>query len=89
MALTAESLGFFGDLAEGVRIEVRRRGASDGESFWALAASLAAGGGALSDLDGEWFEGAGRSYNAERSLLLRYRPQGWVEHPYSRGPQVH
>ena len=38
MALTAERLGLFGGLAEGVRIKVRRRGASDGESFWARAA---------------------------------------------------
>ena len=38
LALTAERLGLFGDLSEGVSIKVRRRGASDG--------------GALSDLDG-------------------------------------
>ena len=37
LALTAERLGLFGDLAEGVSVKVRRRGAS--------------GGGALSDLD--------------------------------------
>ena len=52
LALTAERLGLFGDLAEGVSVKVRRRGASDGESLWALVASLATGGGALSDLDG-------------------------------------
>ena len=52
LALTAERLGLFQDLSEGVRIKVRRRGASDGESLWVLAASLAAGGGSLSDLDG-------------------------------------
>ena len=29
LALTAERLGLFGDLAEGVSVKVRRRGASD------------------------------------------------------------
>ena len=52
LALTAERLGLFGDLSEGVSVKAGRRGASDGESLWALVASLAAGGGALSDLDG-------------------------------------
>ena len=46
LALTAERLGLFKDLAEGVRVKVRRLGASDGESLWALAASLAADAGA-------------------------------------------
>ena len=43
LALTAERPGLFGDLAEGVSVKVRRRGASDSESLWALAASRAAG----------------------------------------------
>ncbi len=71
LALTAERLGLFGNLAEGVSVKVRRRGASDGESLWALVASLAAGGGALSDLD------ALRADPAARRLLgLRHAPSG-------------
>ena len=50
-ALMAERLGLFKDLSEGVRVKVRRRGASDCESLWALVASLASGGGSLCDLD--------------------------------------
>lgn len=52
-ALTAERLGVFKDLPEGVRIKVRRRVALDSEPFRELLASLAAGG--------ELFEGAGCS----------------------------
>ena len=71
LALTAERPGLFGDLAEGVSVKVRRHGASDGESLWALAASLPAGGGALSDLD------ALRADPAARRLLgLRHAPSG-------------
>ena len=72
LALTAERLGLFGNLAEGVSVKVRRRaGRSDGESLWALVASLAAGGGALSDLD------ALRADPAARRLLgLRHAPSG-------------
>ena len=71
LALTAERLGLFQDLSEGVRIKVRRRGASDGESLWALVASLAAGGGALSDLDGLRSDPA-----ALRLLGLSHGPSG-------------
>lgn len=35
-ALTAERLGLFKDVAESVRVKVRRRGASDCQSLWAL-----------------------------------------------------
>ena len=44
LALAAERLGLFKDLSEGVRVKVRRRGASDCGSLWALVASLASGG---------------------------------------------
>ena len=71
LALTAERLGLFRDLSEGVSVKVRRRGASDGESLWALAASLAAGGGALSDLDVLRSDPA-----ACRLLGLRHAPSG-------------
>ena len=55
LALTAERLGLFGDLAEGVSVKVRRRGASAGESLWALVASVestagAPAGGNLTDV---------------------------------------
>ena len=36
---------------QAVHLKVRRRGASDAEMLWSLIASLAAGHGALSDLD--------------------------------------
>ena len=71
LALTAERLGLFKDLSEGVRVKVRRRGASDCESLWALVASLSSGGGSLCDLD------ALRSDAAARRLLgLRHAPSG-------------
>ena len=41
-ALTAERLNLFGDLSEGVSVKARRRGASAGESLWALAGLLGA-----------------------------------------------
>ena len=93
LALTAERLGPFGDLAEGVSVKAGRRGASDGESPWALAAArrlvgrvapavighgAAARGwvavfvdGAEIEVGGELFEGAGRSWGAERALAPR------------------
>ena len=71
LALMAERLGLFRDLSEGVRIKARRRGTSDGESLRALVASLAAGGGALSDLD------ILRADPAARRLLgLSHAPSG-------------
>ena len=41
LALTEERLGLFGDLAEGVSVKVRRRGASDGVAGMRLAAFMA------------------------------------------------
>ncbi len=71
LALTAGRLGLFKDLSEGVRVKVRRRGASDCESLWALVASLASGGGALCDLDALRADAAAR-----RLLGLRHAPSG-------------
>ena len=83
LALTTERLGLFRDLSAGVLAKVRRRGAADGESLWALTASLAAGGGALS-------EGTGRSYDADRALLHGASGGGlWAsERPHPGGAGV-
>lgn len=71
LASAAGRLGLFEDLSEGVRVKVRRRGASDCESLWALVASLAAGGGALCDLDVLRADAT-----ACRLLGLRHAPSG-------------
>ena len=51
LASAARRHGLFDRLAEAVSIKVRARGASDMETQWSLVASLAAGNGALSDVD--------------------------------------
>ena len=51
LARMAHELDLPAQLGRAVRIKQRRRGASDAEMLWSLVASLAAGNGALSDLD--------------------------------------
>ena len=69
LAHAAQRLGLLPRLAEAVPVKRRARGASDAETQWALAASLAAGNGALSDVD------ALRGDDAQRELLgLREAP---------------
>ena len=62
-ALTAERLGLFGDLSEGVSVKARRRGASDGESLWVRGGFPGVAGGRLecaSALLGASGDGPGR-----------------------------
>ena len=57
LANAARRHGLFDRLAEAVSIKVPARGTSDMETQWSLVASLAAGNGALSDVDalrGDW-----------------------------------
>ena len=69
LAHAADRLGLLPRLAEAVSVKKRARGASDAEMQWALVASLAAGNGALSDVD------ALRGDGAQRELLgLREAP---------------
>lgn len=51
LAQMAKRTGLLTALGDGIRLKKRRRGASDAEMLWSLIASLAAGNGALSDLD--------------------------------------
>ena len=51
LAQTARRFGLFELLDEAVQVKVRKRGASDTETLWAIIACLARGDGALSDLD--------------------------------------
>lgn len=51
LARMAQQSGLLEQLAETIHVKKRRRGASDAQMLWALIASLAAGNGALSDLD--------------------------------------
>ena len=51
LASMARHLDLFRALADAVRVKSRCRGPSDSATLWALIASLASGGGALSDLD--------------------------------------
>lgn len=51
LAAIAHRFGLPEQLARAVCLKRRRRGASDAEMLWSLVASLAAGNGALSDLD--------------------------------------
>jgi hypothetical protein len=51
LARMARSLDLPRALVQAVQLKCRRRGASDAEMLWSLIASLAAGNGALSDLD--------------------------------------
>ena len=51
LARVAQRMGLFPALAEAVSVKRRRRGPSDGQTLWALIASLSAGNGVLSDLD--------------------------------------
>ena len=51
LAKMAQQTELLRSLSQAVHLKVRRRGASDAEMLWSLIASLAAGHGALSDLD--------------------------------------
>lgn len=51
LARMAQRTGLLEGLSQQIRLKRRRRGASDAEMLWSLIASLAAGNGALSDLD--------------------------------------
>ena len=51
LASTARRLDLFRALADAVSVKTRCRGPSDSATLWTLIASLASGGGALSDLD--------------------------------------
>ncbi len=51
LAQMAKRSGLLTALGESICLKRRRRGASDAEMLWSLIASLAAGNGALSDLD--------------------------------------
>ncbi|MCZ0943860.1 MAG: transposase [Gammaproteobacteria bacterium] len=69
LAEAAKRLGLLPLLAEAVSVKRRARGASDAETQWSLVASLASGGGALSDVD------ALRGDAVQRELLgLREAP---------------
>jgi len=71
LARLADQLNLPARFAESIRIKQRRRGASDAEMLWSLVASLAAGNGALSDLD------ALRSQPVDQALLgLEEVPSG-------------
>ena len=51
LAQMAQRTGLLKSLSEAIHLKTRKRGASDAEMLWSLIASLAAGNGALSDLD--------------------------------------
>ena len=68
VARMAERLGLPG-LLSAVRVKQRARGASDAETLWSVVAALAAGNGALSDLDALRSDEVGR-----RLLGLRTAP---------------
>lgn len=71
LARLADQLNLPARFEESIRIKQRRRGASDAEMLWSLVASLAAGNGALSDLD------ALRSQPVDQTLLgLEEVPSG-------------
>lgn len=71
LAAIAQSLGLPQALASAVQLKHRRRGASDAEMLWSLVASLAAGNGALSDLDALRADMAG-----QKLLGLEAAPSG-------------
>lgn len=71
LAAMARQLGLAQELASAIRLKRRRRGAGDAEMLWSLVASLAAGNGALSDLDALRVDTAGR-----RLLGLQTAPSG-------------
>jgi len=60
LARMARALELPQQLAQAVQLKCRRRGASDAEMLWSLIASLAAGNGALSDLDALCGDAVGR-----------------------------
>ena len=59
LAEAARRFGLLPRLAAAVSVKKRARGASDAETQWSLIASLAAGNGSLSDVDGRrWYSDA-------------------------------
>lgn len=61
LAQMAKRTGLLAALGDSIRLKRRRRGASDAEMLWSLIASLAAGNGALSDLDALRADSAGQA----------------------------
>lgn len=61
LARMARQTGLLQSLQNAVRLKRRQRGASDSDMLWSLIASLAAGNGALSDLDALRADAAGQT----------------------------